>query len=206
MDKTRKINEIFYSLQGEGTHAGTPMVFVRFSGCNLRCPFCDTLHEDGKQLTDSQIIAAINRYENAQWIVLTGGEPSLWIDDDFILKLKRFTGKKIAIETNGTNPLPKSIDWVTVSPKGGMAPTLSAPADGLRVLIADEIKVVDTGQPLEPYFNLPCRGDNTQMCLQPCFVPDKKECEANTARTVSRVLADPRWRLSLQTHRLLNIR
>ena len=159
----RKINEIFYSLQGEGAHTGVPSVFVRFSGCNLACPFCDTSHVQGSMLSDDQI------------------------------------------ETNGTHPLPEGIDWITCSPKGGLA-TAGAPSEGLCLERADEIKVVDVGQPLKPYFELTCRLPETQMYLQPCYVEDEEERARNTQRTIDRVLDDPRWRLSLQTHRYLQIR
>ena len=111
----KKINEIFYSLQGEGHHTGYPTVFIRFSGCNLNCGFCDTNHQEGILMSDNDIIRAVNLY-SADWIVLTGGEPSLHIDDDFIRLLKKTTDKKIAIETNGTNKVSPLIDWVTVSP------------------------------------------------------------------------------------------
>lgn len=196
----RKINEIFYSLQGEGHHTGYPSVFIRFAGCNLKCPFCDTSHEEGIFLDDDAIVHAVKLY-TAEWIVLTGGEPSLWIDADFIHLLKRATGKKIAIETNGTRPLPPGIDWVTISPKWGISG-----ADAPVVLdYADEIKVVDVGQDLEPYFSMPCRGERTLMYLQPCYVSDPAENEANRLRTVRRVLADPRWTLSVQLHRFLGI-
>lgn len=198
----RKINEIFYSLQGEGHHTGYPSVFIRFSGCNLKCPFCDTRHEDGITMDDDAIIHAVKLYR-ADWIVLTGGEPSLWIDDEFISLLRRATGKKVAIETNGTHPIPAGIDWVTVSPKTGIC---GEPYAGEIVVDrADEIKVVDMDQDLEPYFSLPCRGEKTLMYLQPCYVPDEKEFAKNRLRTVSRILADPRWTLSVQLHRYLNI-
>ncbi|MDE6717822.1 MAG: 7-carboxy-7-deazaguanine synthase QueE, partial [Muribaculaceae bacterium] len=137
----RKISEIFYSLQGEGHHAGVPSVFVRFSGCNLNCSFCDTEHENGIFMEDDAIIRAVNLY-SADWVVLTGGEPSLWIDEAFVTLLKRATGKKVAIETNGTRPLPESIDWVTVSPKCGMEGAGRAPIACVR---ADELKVVNVG-------------------------------------------------------------
>ena len=123
----KKINEIFYSLQGEGHNTGTPAVFIRFSGCNLQCSFCDTDHTYGTQMSDEQIIAEVKRYPQAQLIVLTGGEPSLFIDSDFITVLKHVTGATIAIETNGTNPLPPEIDWVTLSPKTGMPGGDNAP-------------------------------------------------------------------------------
>lgn len=198
----RKINEIFYSLQGEGHHTGYPSVFIRFSGCNLQCPFCDTRHNGGVVMSDTDIIHAVNLYK-ADWVVLTGGEPSLWIDKDFIRLLHHATGKKIAIETNGTNQLPEGIDWITVSPKTGIDDMIGDA--GIRVDRADEIKVVDVGQDLEQYFDLPCRGDKTIMYLQPCYVADRKTRESNTMRTVRRVLQDPRWTLSLQTHRYLGI-
>lgn len=198
----KRINEIFYSLQGEGHHSGYPCVFVRFSGCNLQCPFCDTRHNEGVAMTDTDIVHAVNLYK-ANWVVLTGGEPSLWIDSDFIRLLHQATGKKIAIETNGTNPLPEGIDWVTVSPKIGIVDVIGEPE--IKVKRADEIKVVDVGQELDGYFNLPCMGENTLMYLQPCYVADMKTRESNTMRTVRRVLQDPRWTLSLQIHRYLGI-
>lgn len=152
-------------------------------------------------MTDADIMAYINSYP-AEWIVLTGGEPSLWIDADFIHTLHVATGKKIAIETNGTNQVPDEIDWITVSPKIGLAP--GAP-EMPRIQRADEIKVVDTGQDLEQYFALPQCRSNTLMYLQPCYVSDPEEFQANIARAVARVKADPRWRLSAQMHRFLQI-
>lgn len=198
----KKINEIFYSLQGEGHHTGYPSVFIRFSGCNLECPFCDTHHNDGVVMSDTDIVHAVNLYK-AEWVVLTGGEPSLWIDDEFIRLLHQATGKKIAIETNGTRPLPEGIDWVTVSPKTGIPDMIGNPE--IKVERADEIKVVDVGQNLESYFDLPCIADKTLMYLQPCYVTDSRKRESNVMRTVRRVLQDPRWTLSLQTHRYLGI-
>ncbi len=197
----RKINEIFYSLQGEGHHTGFPSVFIRFSGCNLACPFCDTQHDDGILMTDDDIIRAVNLY-TAGWIVLTGGEPCLHIDNDFVRMLKRTTGKRVAIETNGTLSVPEDIDWVTVSPKCGIDGIADLP---IRADRADEIKVVDVGQDLEPYFSLQCRRKETLMYLQPCYVKDERQCKANRLRTVRRVLADPRWTLSVQLHRFLGI-
>lgn len=201
----RRINEIFYSLQGEGTHAGVPSVFVRFAGCNLRCSFCDTAHQSGVNMTDAEIIEYINSYP-AEWIVLTGGEPSLHIDDDFIKALHIATGKKIAIETNGTRQLPPEIDWVTFSPKIGMTdPITASEAATIRIKRADEIKVVDIGQNLDIYFRLPQAGSNTRMYLQPCWVEDTQLARKYEQRTVQRVLDDPRWTLSVQLHRKLGI-
>lgn len=198
----KKINEIFYSLQGEGHHTGYPSIFIRFSGCNLKCPFCDTRHEEGIYMSDDDIIHAVKLY-SAEWIVLTGGEPALHIDDDFVRLLKRATGKKVAIETNGTTPVPESIDWITVSPKTG----IGGEGSDCEIVVtrADEIKVVDVGQNLDLYFSLPCIGDKTLMYLQPCYVADEKQFEANRLSTVKRVFADPRWTLSVQLHRYLRI-
>lgn len=197
----RKINEIFYSLQGEGHHTGYPSVFIRFSGCNLKCPFCDTAHGEGLYMSDDEIIHAVSLYR-AGWIVLTGGEPTLSIDEEFVRMLKRATGKKVAIETNGTRPIPPSIDWVTVSPKTGISG-----GDDLPIVVdrADEIKVVDCGQALDGYFDLPCIQPQTLMYLQPCYVADEAQCLSNRLRTVRRVLGDPRWTLSVQLHRFLGI-
>ena len=179
----RKINEIFYSLQGEGFHTGTPAVFIRFSGCNLRCPFCDTRHEEGNMMTDEDIVREVQQYP-ASMVILTGGEPSLWIDKMLIDRLHR-AGKYICIETNGTHLLPEGIDWITCSPK-----------EGGKVVLPqmDEVKVVYQGQPLTPYESLNAR----HHFLQPC------SCQ-NTAETVACLLQHPHWRLSLQTHKLINI-
>ena len=198
----RKINEIFYSIQGEGRYSGFPSVFVRFSGCNLACPFCDTDHHSGRLMEDEEIFAEVNSWPQAPRVILTGGEPAMHIDTDFIFSLKRATGKKVAIETNGTLVLPEGIDWITVSPKEGICGTEGG---ALKITHADELKVVDLGQPLDGYFKLPCVGEKTLMYLQPCYVEDIKQRESNRMRTVRRVLDDPRWILSVQLHRFLGI-
>ena len=180
----RKINEIFYSLQGEGYHTGSPAVFIRFSGCNLTCSFCDTQHAEGILMTDEEICSELQKYPT-NMVILTGGEPSLWIDDDFIDQLHHL-GKYVCIETNGTRKLPPTIDWVTCSPKE------NAPIVLERM---DEVKVVFIGQNLTPYYNLPAAF----FYLQPC------SCE-NTAEVVDYILSHPKWKLSLQTHKLIDIR
>lgn len=179
----KKINEIFYSLQGEGFHTGTPAVFIRFAGCNLKCSFCDTRHEEGVWMSDKEIIKAIQPYPT-RMVILTGGEPSLWIDEVLIEKLHQ-AGKFICIETNGTRSLPESIDWVTCSPKEGVPIVLTH---------IHEIKVVYTGQDVTPYTTWPA----THYFLQPC------SCE-NTEEVVAYILQHPEWRLSLQTHKLIHI-
>ena len=146
MTHTNKINEIFVSLQGEGFHTGTAAVFVRFSGCNLACAFCDTNHHPFTLMSDEEIANAVAKH-SADWVILTGGEPSLQASEHLIELLHR-NGKKVAIETNGTHELPTNIDWVTVSPKIW---------DKTIVNQADELKLV---------FLQPCSCKNTAETVQ----------------------------------------
>ncbi|MBP3739441.1 MAG: radical SAM protein [Muribaculaceae bacterium] len=192
------VNEIFHSLQGEGYHTGTASVFIRLSGCNLRCDFCDTDHEHSTLMSLPEIVEKVNQYPLAPLIVLTGGEPSLWIDDTLVSGLKTLTGKRIAIETNGTRPLPQGIDWVTLSPKGAFTGGDIQPC---VLTQCDELKVVFTGQNLAQYDHI----KSTHRFLQPCYSADARQRKANMAATVAAVLAHPAWRLSLQTHRILQI-
>lgn len=194
-----RINEIFHSLQGEGFHTGTPAVFVRFSGCNLRCAFCDTQHQTGEPMTAQAIIDEANRYSNAPLLVLTGGEPSLFIDEAFVAELKQKTGKRIAIETNGTRSLPSNLDWVTLSPKTAFEGGAVEPCVLTR---CDELKVVYLGQDLTQYNSIEAK----YRFLQPCFSEDESQRQANMQSCVDAVMNRPGWRLSLQIHRVLSIR
>ena len=194
-----KINEIFYSLQGEGFQSGTPAVFVRFSGCNLRCAFCDTQHQEGEMRSLEEIVDEVNKYSVASMVVLTGGEPSLFIDEAFVAELKQKTGKKIAIETNGTRPLPSNLDWVTFSPKSAFK---GGDLETCVLKRCDELKVVYLGQDLAQYKDIEAR----HHFLQPCFCEDEVQRKANMKACVEAVMQNPDWRLSLQIHRILNIR
>ena len=194
-----KVNEIFHSLQGEGYNTGTASVFIRLSGCNLHCAFCDTRHKEGTMMSLPEIVEQVMRYPKAPLIVLTGGEPSLWIDEDFVTGLKQMTGKRIAIETNGTRPLPHGIDWVTLSPKTGIGDSGDLP---VVLTHCDELKVVYLGQDLSQYDNITA----DHRYLQPCWVSNESDRKRNMLATVQAVLDHPDWRLSLQTHRILNIR
>lgn len=183
MNGIYKVNEIFHSLQGEGYHAGTPAVFLRFSGCNRKCGFCDTDHHDGKEMTLSGIRDAVIGYPSRH-IVITGGEPALQIDRDLLGMLKKL-GFFIQIETNGSLPVPDGVDWVTCSPKEG-------PWAIGRI---DELKVVYQGQDVEA---IAVRFPSMHRFLQPCS-------GKNIRQTIDYILTHPHWRLSLQIHKLVDI-
>ena len=203
MQSAYRVNEIFYSLQGEGCHAGTPAVFVRLSGCNLRCPFCDTDHSAATPMTADEILAAAAAHP-ARHVVFTGGEPALQLDEALLSAFRR-AGYYIQVETNGTFPLPVAlIDWVTCSPKF----EFTEPRLPLRLERIDELKVVyDTTNRMELYapgspHHPVAPAHHTQ---QPCDTGDPTRNAAITSAAIAYCLAHPRWRLSLQTHKLLAI-
>ena len=193
-----KVNEIFYSLQGEGYHVGTAAVFVRLSGCNLRCPFCDTQHESGTEMSEEEIAAEVAKYP-ARLVVVTGGEPSLQLTRSFVNALHDLD-KMVAVETNGTRRLPGNVDWITLSPKDAYL------GDEAEVVlrIVDEIKVVFDGEH-EPgmYPNIMCTHGRF---LQPCDTGDPVRNKTITEAAIEYIKKDPRWKLSLQIHKILNIR
>lgn len=194
----KKINEIFYSIQGEGHHAGTPAVFIRFSGCNLQCPFCDTLHQSYTLMSDEDIIKAAGGYP-ARLVVLTGGEPGLAATEELVERLHGI-GKYVAVETNGTRPLPVAVDWVTLSPKDRFC----ANAD-IRLSRCDELKLVYNGQPeavVEQYARFPAH----HYYLQPCDTGNEKENGKLVQAAVAYCLAHPHWNISIQLHKVLRVR
>ncbi len=193
-----RVNEIFHSLQGEGYHSGTAAVFLRLSGCNLRCPFCDTNHTEGTEMTEDEAAEA-----SAQWptplVVVTGGEPALQFNDALVDALHQ-RGKRIAVETNGTMPLPDGVDWITLSPKDLFLGPEARPV----LTVADELKVVFDGIHLPPdYSHITIRHGRF---LQPCDTGDPERNHSITAATVEYIKEHPEWRLSLQIHKILNIR
>lgn len=192
----KKVNEIFYSLQGEGYYAGTPAVFIRFSGCNLACAFCDTKHNDGVKMTDQQIIDEVAKY-NCKLVVITGGEPSLQLDEEFVGKLHLY-GKMVAVETNGTHALPRNVDYITCSPKFEYCKNAE-----IKLSRIDELKVVwDEKNNMSLYDNIPA----TRYYLQPCDVQDPVRNKQITESAVRFCLEHPEWRISLQTQKILNVR
>jgi 7-carboxy-7-deazaguanine synthase (Cx14CxxC type) len=204
------VKEVFYTLQGEGAHVGRPAVFVRFTGCNLwtgreedrasaTCSFCDTdfVGTDGVrggryETPDELVAAAVSAWPGGapgRWLVCTGGEPSLQLDEELVRAFQA-NGFPVAIETNGTRPLPRGLDWVCVSPKAG---------SGLAVERGDELKaVVPQALDLEGLLQL----DFRHFFLQPMDGPDVAE---NTRIALRYCLEHPPWRLSLQTHKTLGI-
>lgn len=208
------VKETFYTLQGEGARTGRPAVFLRFAGCNLWsgreqdragavCTFCDTDFRGtngpggGRFATADELAGRVAALWPADagpgavpYVVCTGGEPLLQLDPPLIDALHGL-GFEIAVETNGTVPAPPGIDWLCVSPK----------ADALlAVTSGDELKLVfpQPDAPPARFAGLAFR----HFFLQPLDGPDRA---ANTAAAVAWCLAHPRWRLSLQTHKLIGI-
>lgn len=209
---TYAVKEIFYTLQGEGANTGRAAVFCRFAGCNLwngredhradaTCKFCDTdfVGIDGPGGGSFVTAEALAEAVSAAWpasgsarrfVVCTGGEPLLQLDAPLLSALHD-AGFEVAVETNGTLAPPDGIDWLCVSPKAGRR---------LLVQAGDEIKLVypQSGAEPEQFERMPFR----HFFLQPMDGPDRP---ANTAAALRYCLSHPRWRLSLQTHKLLGI-
>jgi len=210
---TYSVKEMFYTLQGEGANAGQPAVFCRFAGCNLWsgreedrssaiCQFCDTDFvgtdgtQGGKFDSAQDLAAAIARFWPAtdtqhRFVVLTGGEPLLQVDEALVDALHA-QGFTIAVETNGTVKPPKGIDWLCMSPKAGSQRLVET---------GQELKLVFPQIGAEPALFESLNFEN--FYLQPMDGPN---AAANTAAAVAFCQAHPRWRLSVQTHKLIGIR
>jgi 7-carboxy-7-deazaguanine synthase (Cx14CxxC type) len=205
-----KVKEIFYSLQGEGHHVGRSAVFIRFSGCNLwsghesgrstaLCTFCDTDFLGlsgilgGQYDADQLVKAALSLWPGGgvPFVVCTGGEPLLQMDDQLIAAL-RCKGCTIAVETNGTMPAPMGIDWITVSPKTGAA---------LIQTSGDELKIVYPQEGLDP-------ASYEGMAFEHFFLQpvDSPNCPNAVAKAIEYCLAHPKWRLSVQMHKVVGIK
>ena len=219
---TYTVKEIFYTLQGEGAQTGRAAVFCRFSGCNLWtgreedrsravCQFCDTdfvgTGPDGgrfnsaKQLADAidrcwgggHVLSAPRANGDAvrKYVVCTGGEPLLQLDENLIDELHA-RGFEVAVETNGTRPAPEALDWICVSPKAG-APLVQTSGNELKLVYPQE------SFPPEKFEQL----DFRHFFLQPM---DGAETQRNTELAIEYCLQHPRWRLSIQTHKLVGLR
>lgn len=200
------VKEIFPTLQGEGVQAGRAAVFLRFAACNLWngreedraaaiCGFCDTDFTGGEKFPDAETLA--ERVAGlwplgggSRLVVMTGGEPALQLDGVLVAALHD-RGFQVAIETNGTLPLPSGLDWICVSPKAGTT---------LAVTKGDELKLIypQIGAPPDAFEYL----DFTHFLLQPMDGPNR---DINTREAIRHCLTHPRWRLSLQTHKIIGI-
>ncbi len=208
---TYHVKEVYYTLQGEGARAGRAAVFLRFAGCNLWsgldrdratavCRFCDThfVGTDGMgggKFADAEALAeaVADKWpgQGARYVVCTGGEPLLQIDDALVAALHA-RGFEIGIETNGTLLPPNGIDWICVSPKANA---------GLNLTQGHELKLIYPQAGAEPERYAALAFDN--FFLQPMDSPERDE---NTRAATQYCLAHPQWRLSLQTHKLIGIR
>lgn len=212
---TYSVREIYYTLQGEGARTGRPAVFLRFAGCNLWsgreqhraeavCRFCDTefvgtggpgggKFETAAALVDAVVTAwPVSASLRHRYVVCTGGEPLLQLDEGLIDGLHR-AGFEVGVETNGTIAAPAGIDWLCVSPKGN-APLEQRSGDELKLVYP---QIEDEAQP-ERFESL----EFTHFYLQPL---DDEKRDANTRATIDYCLAHPGWKLSLQTHKILGI-
>ncbi len=187
-----RVNEIFYSLQGEGFFTGKPSVFVRFSGCNLRCPFCDTDHSSFTEMTEEEIVEAVCQWP-ATHVVLTGGEPGLQVTQNLI-DLLHEADRQVQIETNGTVRIPENIDWITLSPKGEHV--VLSTVDELKALYLPSGPLLEGTEDVHPL----------RWFIQPCDTGDPAENERLLRATIDFALANPQWSLSLQTHKLIHIK
>jgi 7-carboxy-7-deazaguanine synthase len=206
------VKEIFYTLQGEGANAGRAAVFLRFTGCNLWtglekdrenavCKFCDTDFvgvgpDGGKFQTQEELSTAVNakwpkQNQGKKLVVCTGGEPLLQLDEKLINALKKY-GFEVAVETNGTIEAPEGIDWLCVSPKSGSE---------LKQMTADELKLVYPQKGAEPEIYESYLTNN--FLLQPM---DGKDYKLNTQSAIEYCMSNPKWKLSVQTHKILGIR
>lgn len=191
-----KINEIFYSIQGEGAYAGHPAIFVRFSGCNLKCPFCDTDFQKYTEMDEYEIVIKVMEQSySCKFVVLTGGEPTLQVNSK-LLGLLHDKGYYIAMETNGTNEVPNGVDWVTCSPK------IQFVENGkLTIKQCNELKLVYTGDNKVEDFGI--KAD--YYYLQPCDVGDKEKNDFIAWNLINFVKENPRWNISLQQQKILGV-
>ena len=200
-----RVKELFWTVQGEGANAGTPSVFVRFSGCNqwtgreadraaglADCAtWCDTDFYDGEFVEHRELRSRIGALRNeAQLVVFTGGEPALQLTGELLADVSAL-GFRCAIETNGTVELPRGDCWVTVSPKGGKHP--------LVVTKGDELKLIYPQRGVQPAEVEHLKFDN--FFLQP-----RDNTLANTQACLEYIRQHPMWRLSVQTHKYIGVR
>ncbi len=186
-----KITDIFYSIQGEGFFTGKPAVFVRFFGCNLSCAFCDEDKYDktSADYSAEHILLEIRKYSPCRFVVLTGGEPTLQEDLSALIEMLQKDEFFVAVETNGTNRIEAHPDWITVSPKTE------------EFYYGDELKLLFQDQELKQFENLPFK----HFYLQPINHENDLDFSA-VERCIKMVKENPKWKLSIQLHKILKIK
>lgn len=188
------VKEIFYSIQGEGGRQGEASIFIRLTKCNLTCGFCDTDFANGEEMTLDEILDKIIQYP-CKWIIWTGGEPTIQLKNEH-LEFFRKAGYKHAIETNGTRPVPSLIDYISCSPKVYYEKVKTV------IPFAHEIRMpLSKGDLLPDIATLP-KADN--YYISPIFDGDKLNKE-NINYCIDIIKENPKWRLSLQIHKLIGV-
>lgn len=193
------VHEIFSSIQGEGFKAGTPMTFIRLWGCNLQCPFCDTPQalEDRHETTVQALTAAAYALNN-KWVCITGGEPTIHEALDGLVASLQAVGLKVAIETNGTQVIWATPDWICVSPKAGSPRNVLERADEIKILVGSGL--YDAGEFVEAHSRFIPR-----ICLQPVWSTYKYVTDQNTERALE-LCHKHQVRLSIQLHKYIGAR
>jgi len=192
-----KVAEIFYSLQGEGANMGKPAIFIRLAGCNKDCWFCDTNWKNGIEMSIEEILQKIEKYP-AKMIIWTGGEPTLQLSNEI---LHHFTHYYNCIETNGTNPVPSKIDYIACSPKVDVE-ILHKNFDFVNEFRFPYYKEIENTLP--KIADLP-KANN--YFLSPILFGNDifaKKNRENVISSIDFIKKNPQWRLSVQTHKLLN--
>lgn len=188
------VNEIFYSLQGEGGRSGEASAFIRLTKCNLACSFCDTDFEEGDDMMLEEILEVIRQYP-CRWIIWTGGEPTIQLRSEH-LSFFHYHGYKQAIETNGTRRLPDGLDYITCSPKQDYESIKS------RIPVVNEIRIpIKVGDEVPDINIFPIAK---HYFLSPVFDADTINQE-NVNYCVELIKQHPEWKLSLQMHKLIHI-
>ncbi|MCR4603336.1 MAG: 7-carboxy-7-deazaguanine synthase QueE [Prevotella sp.] len=205
-----RINDIFYSLQGEGHNTGRAAAFIRFAGCNLHCAYCDTDFGSYQEMDAIEILTTLRLLtvhvasDLRPLVVLTGGEPTLQADERLV-DLLHDEGYEVAMESNGTRPAPRNIDWLTISPK---TPLAWKEREDWRQ--PDELKIVfgEHTCPDSILSSLPSPAEHPLplLYLQPCDTGDATRNALIVRHCVDYIRQHPQWRLSLQTHKLIGIK
>lgn len=191
-----KVNEVFYSIQGEGKHTGMPAVFIRLAGCSMNCPFCDTKYafQTGEEWDEARLLGELKKYL-CTTVVVTGGEPTEQ-DASALFNLLKKAGYQIHLETNGAHDADVSlVDFVCVSPKKYVSPQMLKKADVIKIVVGQDTDLED----LKKYYAY--ENAKTQIYLQP-----ESNKQENIDLCVKLLKEHPSARLSLQTHKMANFR